>query len=129
MCVSLCVCVRVCVRVCVCVCVCVCLSQDQLADYQIPRIEVSVGKKLRIVRYQLLQKVRPLLLNRESLFLRGQPISTSLAQKLLHNNYKNHSAFGFWDPVRVRTDTYAHTLTHTHTLVVTLIPTYCNLSH
>ncbi|XP_076129296.1 adenylate kinase 9 [Alosa pseudoharengus] len=73
---------------------------EQLADSQIPQIMVNAGRKPRIVRYQLLQKVRPLLLNRESLFLRGQPISTSLATKLLLNCYRYTSAFGRWDPVR-----------------------------
>ncbi|KAL2082220.1 hypothetical protein ACEWY4_022038 [Coilia grayii] len=73
---------------------------DQLADRQVPRIVVSAGRKARIVRYQLMQKVQPLLLNREALFLRSQPISINLANKLLHNSYKYSSAFGRWDPVK-----------------------------
>ncbi|XP_062407393.1 adenylate kinase 9 [Sardina pilchardus] len=73
---------------------------DQLADIQIPRITVNAGRKPRIVRYQLLQKAQPLLLNREALFLRGQPISTSLANNLLLNCYRYSSTFGRWDPVK-----------------------------
>ncbi|XP_063757950.1 adenylate kinase 9 [Eleginops maclovinus] len=73
---------------------------DLLSDLNIPKVSISASRKLRIVREQLLQKIQPLLTNRESLFQRCQPISYSLAHKLLLSSYKLHSAFGCWDPIK-----------------------------
>ncbi|XP_063079133.1 adenylate kinase 9 isoform X2 [Engraulis encrasicolus] len=74
---------------------------DQLADRLVPRIVMAAGANERIVRYRLLQRVRPLLENREALFLRAQPVSSTLALKLIHNSYRFSSAFGRWDPVLI----------------------------
>ncbi|KAJ8397628.1 hypothetical protein AAFF_G00436270 [Aldrovandia affinis] len=73
---------------------------DLLADQQIPRISVSGGRKARVVRYQMHERLRALVENRESLFEKCQPLSHSLARKLLQLSYKYHSAFGYWDPVK-----------------------------
>ncbi|XP_043075584.1 adenylate kinase 9 [Puntigrus tetrazona] len=73
---------------------------DFLTDNQIPRLVISAGRPPRIVRYQLLQAIEPLIVNRESLFQMCQPISYSLARRLLYRSYKYPSAFGCWDPVK-----------------------------
>ncbi|XP_040920922.1 adenylate kinase 9 [Toxotes jaculatrix] len=73
---------------------------ELLSEQNIPNISISASRKPRIVRHQLLQKMQPLLTNRESLFQKCQPISYSLAQKLLLFSYKFHSAFGCWDPIK-----------------------------
>uniref|UniRef100_UPI003AAF6DC3 adenylate kinase 9 n=1 Tax=Centroberyx gerrardi TaxID=166262 RepID=UPI003AAF6DC3 len=73
---------------------------ELLSELNIPKVSISASRKPRIVRYQLLQKIQPLLTNRESLFQKCQPISYSLARKLLHSSYKFHSAFGCWDPIK-----------------------------
>ncbi|XP_026196504.1 adenylate kinase 9 isoform X2 [Anabas testudineus] len=71
-----------------------------LTEQNIPNLSISASRKPRIVRYQLLQQIQPLLTNRESLFQKCQPISYSLAHKLLVSSYKFHSAFGCWDPIK-----------------------------
>ncbi|KAI7799765.1 adenylate kinase 9 [Triplophysa rosa] len=71
-----------------------------LTENQILRLDINTGRLPRIVRYQLLQGVKPLVVNRDSLFLKCQPISYSLARKLLYCSYKYPSGFGCWDPVR-----------------------------
>ncbi|KAM4633800.1 adenylate kinase 9 [Polymixia lowei] len=73
---------------------------ELLSEQNIPKLSVNAARKPRIVRYQLLRKIQPLLTNREALFQKCQPISYSLARKLLHYSYKFHSAFGCWDPVK-----------------------------
>ncbi|XP_076612348.1 adenylate kinase 9 isoform X2 [Chaetodon auriga] len=73
---------------------------ELLSEQNIPKVSINASRKLRIVRHQLLQKIQPLLTNRESLFQKCQPISYSLAHKLLLSSYKLHSAFGCWDPVK-----------------------------
>ncbi|CAJ1078426.1 adenylate kinase 9 isoform X4 [Xyrichtys novacula] len=70
-----------------------------LSEKNIPKVSVAVSHKTRMVQYQLLQKIQPLVTNRESLFQKCQPISHNLAQKLLLSSYKLHSAFGLGDPV------------------------------
>ncbi|KAM3602818.1 uncharacterized protein V6R79_011333 [Siganus canaliculatus] len=77
------------------------LSVTELLDGQnIPKVSIESSCKLRIVRQQMLHKIQPMLSDRESLFQTCQPISCSLAQKLLLSSYKSHSAFGCWDPVQ-----------------------------
>ncbi|XP_070781653.1 adenylate kinase 9 [Enoplosus armatus] len=71
-----------------------------LSEQNIPKVSISASRHLRIVQRQLLQKIQPLLTNRESLFQKCQPISCSLAHKLLLSTYKLHSAFGCWDPIK-----------------------------
>ncbi|XP_059368551.1 adenylate kinase 9 [Carassius carassius] len=73
---------------------------DFLTDNQIPHLVISAGRPPRIVRYQLLQGIKPLMVNRESLFQMCQPISYSLARRLLYRSFKYPSAFGCWDPVK-----------------------------
>ncbi|XP_029352962.1 adenylate kinase 9 [Echeneis naucrates] len=73
---------------------------ELLIELNIPNISINASRKSRIVQQQLLQKVQPLLTNRESLFQKYQPISYTLAQKLLLSSYKCHSAFGCLDPVK-----------------------------
>ncbi|XP_031726212.1 adenylate kinase 9 isoform X2 [Anarrhichthys ocellatus] len=73
---------------------------ELLSELNISKVSISSSRKLRIVQHQLLQIIQPLLTNRESLFQRCQPISYSLAHKLLLSSYKLHSAFGCWDPIK-----------------------------
>ncbi|XP_054474711.1 adenylate kinase 9 [Anoplopoma fimbria] len=73
---------------------------ELLSELNISKVSISASRKPRIVQNQLLQKIQPLLTNRESLIQRCQPISYSLAHKLLLSSYKLHSAFGCWDPIK-----------------------------
>lgn len=82
-------------------CFVLCYHQELLSEQNITKVSISASRKLRIVQHQLLQKIQPLLTNRESLFQKCQPISYSLAHKLLLSSYKLHSAFGCWDPIKV----------------------------
>lgn len=75
--------------------------QELLSEQNIPKVSITASHKVQIVQRQLLQKILPLMTNRESLFQQCQPISYSLAQKLLLSSYKLHSAFGCWDPIKV----------------------------
>lgn len=75
--------------------------QEILTEPNIPKVFIKASHRRRIMRHQLLQKIQPLLANRESLFQKCQPISYSLAQKLLLASYKLYSAFGCWDPIKV----------------------------
>nr|XP_055042295.1 adenylate kinase 9 isoform X3 [Misgurnus anguillicaudatus] len=70
-----------------------------LTENQIPHLDINTGRLPRIVRYQLLQGIKPLVVNRDSLLLKCQPISYSLARRLLYSSFKYPSAFGYWDPV------------------------------
>ena len=76
-------------------------NQELLSEQNIPSISISASRKPFIVRNQLLMKLQPLLANRQSLFQTCQPISSTLAQRLLLFSYKLHSAFGCWDPIKV----------------------------
>ncbi|XP_066533319.1 adenylate kinase 9 [Hoplias malabaricus] len=73
---------------------------ELIAELQIPRLIINAGRKPHIVRYQLLQKVQPLVENREALFQQCRLINYGVARKLLHSSYKFYSTFGCWDPVR-----------------------------
>ncbi|XP_038592648.1 adenylate kinase 9 isoform X2 [Micropterus salmoides] len=73
---------------------------ELLSEQNIPKVSINASRKLRIVQHQLLHKIQPLLNNRESLFQKCQPISYSLAHKLLLSSYKRHSAFGCSDPIK-----------------------------
>ncbi|XP_037100184.1 adenylate kinase 9 isoform X2 [Syngnathus acus] len=73
---------------------------EVLSELKIPRISINASRKTPVVRRQLLLKVEPLQLNRESLFQKCQAVSYSLAQLLLLYSYKFHSAFGCTDPVK-----------------------------
>ena len=76
-------------------------TQELLSEQNIPSIVISASRKPLFVRNQLLQKLQPMLTNRESLFQICQPISSTLAQRLLLFSYKLHSAFGCLDPIKV----------------------------
>ncbi|XP_030261487.1 adenylate kinase 9 isoform X1 [Sparus aurata] len=73
---------------------------ELLSEQNIPNMSISASRKPRIVQQQMLQKIQPLLTNRESIFQKCYPISYSLANKLLLSSYKLHSAFGCWDPIK-----------------------------
>ncbi|KAF7661400.1 hypothetical protein LDENG_00263070 [Lucifuga dentata] len=75
---------------------------ELLNQQNLPKVAINASRKPRIVRYQLLQKIQPLLTNRESLFQKCQPITYSLAHKLLVSCYKFHSAFGCFDPIKFK---------------------------
>lgn len=75
--------------------------QELLSEQNIPKVSITASHKVQIVQRQLLQKIHPLVTNRESLFQQCQPISYNLAEKLLLSSYKLHSAFGCWDPIKV----------------------------
>ncbi|KAE8286847.1 Adenylate kinase 9 [Larimichthys crocea] len=73
---------------------------DLLSEQNIPKVSIGASRKFRVVRHQLLKKIQPLLINRESVFQKCQPISYSLAHTLLLSSYKRHSAFGCCDPIK-----------------------------
>ncbi|KAK2856221.1 hypothetical protein Q5P01_004956 [Channa striata] len=73
---------------------------DLLSIHNIPKMSINGSRKMRIVRYQLLRQIQPLLSNRESLFQTSQPISYRLANMLLFSSLKFYSAFGCWDPIK-----------------------------
>lgn len=79
----------------------VCCHQELLRKQNIPKVRINTSQRLRVVQHQLIQNIQPLVTNRESLFHKCQPISHTLAQKLLLSSYKLHSGFGYWDPVEV----------------------------
>ncbi|KAF7230651.1 adenylate kinase 9 isoform X1 [Nothobranchius furzeri] len=72
-----------------------------LRGYKVPTLKISASRQHETPQHLLLRGIQPLLVNRESLFQTCQPISVSLAHKLLLSCYKNHSAFGFWDPIQL----------------------------
>ncbi|XP_037607172.1 adenylate kinase 9 [Sebastes umbrosus] len=73
---------------------------ELLSELNISKVLIGASRKPRIVRHGLLQKIQPLLTDRESLFQKCQPISYNLAHKLLLSSYKVHSGFGCWDPIQ-----------------------------
>ncbi|XP_060948026.1 adenylate kinase 9-like [Limanda limanda] len=73
---------------------------ELLSEQNIPSISISASRKPRFVRNQLLQKLQPLLVNRQSLFQTCQAITYTLAPRLLLFSYKLHSAFGCLDPIK-----------------------------
>uniref|UniRef100_A0A1A8NH94 Adenylate kinase domain containing 1 n=1 Tax=Nothobranchius rachovii TaxID=451742 RepID=A0A1A8NH94_9TELE len=73
-----------------------------LSGYKVPTLEISASRQHETPQHLLLQGIQPLLVNRESLFQTCQPISVSLAHKLLLSCYKYHSAFGCWDPIQAK---------------------------
>ncbi|XP_015211824.2 adenylate kinase 9 isoform X1 [Lepisosteus oculatus] len=75
--------------------------QDLLSDLHIPQISINAGRKSRIVHFQLFERLKSLVENREGLFEKCYPLSFTQARKLLRLSYKFSSAFGCWDPVRL----------------------------
>lgn len=75
--------------------------KDELQSLMIPCVTVNTSRKLHIVHFQLYEKLKNLVENRESLFEKCFPISLSLASKMLHMSYKHPSIFRRWDPVKL----------------------------
>ncbi|XP_077343259.1 adenylate kinase 9 isoform X2 [Lithobates pipiens] len=75
--------------------------KDELQSLMIPCVTVNTSRKLHIVHFQLYEKLKNLVENRESLFEKCFPISLSLASKMLHMSYKHPSVFRRWDPVKL----------------------------
>nr|XP_023692139.1 adenylate kinase 9 isoform X1 [Paramormyrops kingsleyae] len=74
---------------------------EALTDVQIPQITVRAGRTPQMVRRQLHDKLGALLEKREALFEMCQPLSCSLAHRMLRLSYKFYSGFGYWDPVKL----------------------------
>uniref|UniRef100_A0A3P9IZJ1 Adenylate kinase 9 n=1 Tax=Oryzias latipes TaxID=8090 RepID=A0A3P9IZJ1_ORYLA len=74
---------------------------ESLSEHNIPQMAIDASRRLVTVQRQLLQRVQPLLTDRESLFQTCQPVSSRLAEKLLLSSYKFHSGFGCSDPVQL----------------------------
>ncbi|KAM8953015.1 adenylate kinase 9 [Pelodytes ibericus] len=75
--------------------------KEELQTLKIPFVSINGGRKPRIVQYQLYDKLKQIIENRESLFEKCYPISLMLSSKLLHMSYKQPSIFGQWDPVKL----------------------------
>ncbi|MGH0164644.1 UNVERIFIED_CONTAM: hypothetical protein FKN15_057830 [Acipenser sinensis] len=75
--------------------------QELLLENHIPKITVRAERMSHIVRFQLFEKLKPMVENREAIFEKCYPLSFSLARKLLHSSYKITSGFGCWDPVKL----------------------------
>ncbi|XP_032441534.1 adenylate kinase 9 isoform X1 [Xiphophorus hellerii] len=81
---------------------------ELLSENDIPKLEFNASQKLGKIQDHLLHKIKPMLTNRESLFLSCQPISYRLAQSLLLHSYKINSAFGCADPVQQYNEDIIH---------------------
>ncbi|XP_018429496.1 PREDICTED: adenylate kinase 9 [Nanorana parkeri] len=75
--------------------------KDELQSLMIPCVTVNTSRKLHIVHFQLYEKLKNIVENRECLFEKCFPISQSLAYKMLHMSYKHPSIFRRWDPVKL----------------------------
>ncbi|XP_075410105.1 adenylate kinase 9 [Tenrec ecaudatus] len=75
--------------------------QDEFDKFLIPIININGARKTHIVQYILDSKVKPMVENRASIFEKCFPIAPHLAQKMLNYTYKQTSAFGYWDPVKL----------------------------
>ncbi|XP_014328191.1 adenylate kinase 9 isoform X2 [Xiphophorus maculatus] len=81
---------------------------ELLSENDIPKLEFNASQKLGKIQDRLLHKIKPMLTNRESLFLSCQPVSYRLAQSLLLHSYKINSAFGCADPVQQYNEDIIH---------------------
>ncbi|XP_063773183.1 adenylate kinase 9 isoform X2 [Pseudophryne corroboree] len=75
--------------------------KEELQSLLIPCVTINAGRKPHIVHYQLYEKLKHIVENRESLFEKSYPINLPLANKMLHVSYKHPSIFGRWDPVKL----------------------------
>ncbi|XP_073432131.1 adenylate kinase 9 isoform X2 [Dendrobates tinctorius] len=75
--------------------------KEELQSLMIPCISINANRKPHIVRFQLFEKLKPIVENRASFFEKCYPVSLSLASKMLHVSYKHPSIFGRWDPVKL----------------------------
>ncbi|KAM4694291.1 adenylate kinase 9 [Discoglossus pictus] len=75
--------------------------KEELSKLIIPFVTINGARKPHIVHYQLYDKIKHLVENRESLFEKCFPVSSILANKMLHLSYKHLSIFGRWDPVKL----------------------------
>uniref|UniRef100_A0A8C5WHZ4 Adenylate kinase 9 n=1 Tax=Leptobrachium leishanense TaxID=445787 RepID=A0A8C5WHZ4_9ANUR len=76
-------------------------AKEGLQRLKIPFVSMNGGRKPHIVQYQLYDKLRQIIDNRESIFEKCFPLSFVLSSKLLHMSYKHPSIFGRWDPVKL----------------------------
>jgi adenylate/nucleoside-diphosphate kinase len=67
---------------------------------------VNGARKMHIVQYVMNMKLKPLVENRESIFEKCYPVSSHLAHKMLSYTYKHMSSFGYWDPVKVTSESH-----------------------
>ncbi|XP_043962483.1 adenylate kinase 9 isoform X2 [Gambusia affinis] len=81
---------------------------ELLNENDIPKLEVNTSQKLRKIQDLMLHKIKPMITNRESLFLSCQPISYKLGHNLLLHSYKINSAFGCADPVQQYDEDMVH---------------------
>jgi len=72
---------------------------EALDEFMIPKIEITAGRKVKIVRYLINSKLEKMVTCRDSIFERVYPVSVALAKRLLNSGHKHPSIFGKWDPV------------------------------
>ncbi|XP_008395990.1 adenylate kinase 9 isoform X2 [Poecilia reticulata] len=72
---------------------------ELISEYHIPKLEFNASQKLEKIQNHMLHKIKPMITNRESLFLSCQHVSYRLSHNLLLYSYKLNSAFGCADPV------------------------------
>ncbi|KAM9316639.1 adenylate kinase 9 [Gastrophryne carolinensis] len=77
------------------------MVKDDLQSLMIPCVTLNASRKLHIVHFQLYEKLKHIVENREGLFEKCYPIKHPLASKMLHMSYKQPSIFGQWDPVEL----------------------------
>ncbi|XP_075253347.1 adenylate kinase 9-like [Convolutriloba macropyga] len=72
---------------------------EALDEFIIPKMEITAGRKVKIVRYLINSRLEKMITCRESIFERVYPVSMALAKRLLNSGHKHPSIFGRWDPV------------------------------
>uniref|UniRef100_A0A3P9MZW7 Adenylate kinase 9 n=1 Tax=Poecilia reticulata TaxID=8081 RepID=A0A3P9MZW7_POERE len=77
------------------------IMSELISEYHIPKLEFNASQKLEKIQNHMLHKIKPMITNRESLFLSCQHVSYRLSHNLLLYSYKLNSAFGCADPVEV----------------------------
>ncbi|XP_054876008.1 adenylate kinase 9 [Poeciliopsis prolifica] len=81
---------------------------ELLSENGIPKLEFNSSQKLKKLQDRLFYKIKPMIINRESLFLSCQHIAYRLAHSLLLHSYKSNSAFGCADPVQQYEEDIVH---------------------
>ncbi|XP_039603846.1 adenylate kinase 9 isoform X2 [Polypterus senegalus] len=76
--------------------------QEILSEYHISYASINAGRMPHVVRYQLLTRLKSFVEHREALFEKCKPVGYNLARKLIQHLFKFPSAFGSWDPVKLR---------------------------
>lgn len=80
------------------------IVQQALEECQLPILTVNAGRKLPIVRSQLMRRLKPLIECRASVFERVYPVSPGAIDKMLRAGYVRHSRFGRWDVVELSSE-------------------------